>query len=44
MAKSKHTRKGVARKHTNTTFGAKVNGKRCGTKVKRFRTLVRYTA
>lgn len=44
MAKSKHTHKGVARKHTNSTFGAKVNGKRCGTKIKWFKTTVRYTA
>lgn len=44
MAKSKHTRKEVSRKYTNGTFGSKVNGKRCGTKIKRFRTVVRYTA
>lgn len=44
MPKSKHTRKGVTRKHTNGTFGAKVNGKRCGTKIRHYKTTVRFTA
>lgn len=44
MPKSKHTRKGVARKHTNSTFGTKVNGKRCGTKIRHYKPLARFTA
>lgn len=34
MAVSKHTRKGKVRRHTNRTFGAHVNGKRIGLKMR----------
>lgn len=33
MAVSKHTRKGKPRRHTNGTFGSRMNGKRIGRKM-----------
>ena len=34
MAVTRHTRNGKPRRHTNGTFGAHMNGKRIGLKVK----------
>ena len=35
MAKTRHTRKGVVRKHTNRTMGSHMNGKKIDSKMNR---------